>query len=46
MVITFWLGADSEKEALTMCADKGIVEIESIEDATNTHPWKDENNVI
>ena len=38
-VITFWLSATNKKEALKMCEEKGIIDIESIEDDTNTHPW-------
>jgi hypothetical protein len=42
VVITFWLGADSEKQALKMCEKKNIIEIESIEDDTFTSPWAKE----
>ena len=38
-VITFWLGAETEKEALKMCEEKEIVDIENIIDDTHTHPW-------
>ncbi len=38
-VITFWLGAETEEEALKMCEEKGIIDIESIIDDTHTHPW-------
>jgi len=38
-IITFWLGAETEKEALKMCAEKGIIDIESITDDTFSHPW-------
>lgn len=38
-VLTCWLSADSEENALTMCAEKGIVEVESIVDDTDTHPF-------
>ena len=38
-VITFWLGADSEEEALKVCKERSIIEIESIIDDTFTHPW-------
>jgi|TARA_R110001583_G_scaffold15538_1_gene63949 hypothetical protein len=38
-VLTFWLGADSKKEALKICKERGIIDIESIEDDTLTHPW-------
>jgi hypothetical protein len=41
-VITFWLGADSEKEALKSCEEKGIIDIESIIDDTETNPWAKE----
>jgi hypothetical protein len=39
-VITFWLGAETEEEALKMCEEKGIIDIESIIDDTYTHPWR------
>ena len=39
VVITFWLGAKSKEEALKNCEEKGIIDIESIEDDTETHPW-------
>jgi|TARA_Y100000296_G_C5163094_1_gene253011 hypothetical protein len=42
VVITFWLGADSEEEALKMCEKKNVIEIESIEDDTFTSPWTKE----
>lgn len=38
-VITFWLGAASEEEALKSCEEKDIIDIESITDDTETHPW-------
>jgi hypothetical protein len=38
-ILTFWLGADSEEEALKSCEEQGIIEIESIIDDTYTHPW-------
>ena len=38
-VITFWLGADSKEKALTRCEELDIIDIESIEDDTFTHPW-------
>tara|TARA_R100000008_G_C3574059_1_gene164039 strand:+ start:401 stop:592 length:192 start_codon:yes stop_codon:yes gene_type:complete len=41
-VITFWLAADSEKEALKSCEEKGIIDIESIIDDTETNPWAKE----
>ena len=39
VVITFWLGAETQEKALKMCEEKGIIEIESIEDDTETHQW-------
>jgi hypothetical protein len=42
VVITFWLGADSEEEALKICEKKNIIEIEGIEDDTFTNPWAKE----
>ena len=42
LVITFWLGAESEKKALQSCKEKGIIDIESIEDDTETNPWAKE----
>tara|TARA_R110002020_G_scaffold37239_18_gene112613 strand:+ start:3006 stop:3197 length:192 start_codon:yes stop_codon:yes gene_type:complete len=42
-VITFWLGADSEEEALKNCEEKGIIDIESIIDDTETNPWAKED---
>ena len=38
-VLTFWLGADSKEKALTRCEELNIIDIESIEDDTETHPW-------
>jgi len=38
-IITFWLGADSKEKALTRCQELDIIDIESIEDDTFTHPW-------
>jgi hypothetical protein len=37
-VLTCWLGAENEEAALTMCEEKGIIDIESIIDDTDTHP--------
>ena len=42
VVLTFWLGADSKEKALTRCAELAIIDIESIEDDTDTHPWAKE----
>jgi hypothetical protein len=42
VVITFWLGAQSEEEALKLCKEKNIIEIESIEDDTHSSPWAKE----
>ena len=42
VVITFWLGAASEEEALKICEKKNMIEIESIEDDTFTSPWAEE----
>ena len=42
IIITFWLGAESKEKALKMCEEKGIMEIESIEDDTGSHPWAKE----
>jgi len=39
LVITFWLGAETEEEALNICEEKGIIDIENIIDDTHTHPW-------
>jgi hypothetical protein len=44
-VITFWLGADTEEEALKICQEKGIIDIQSIIDDTDTHPWIGENKI-
>jgi hypothetical protein len=41
-VITFWLGADSKEKALTKCEELNIIDIESIEDDTDTNPWAKE----
>tara|TARA_R100001163_G_C5011078_1_gene156974 strand:+ start:334 stop:525 length:192 start_codon:yes stop_codon:yes gene_type:complete len=41
-VITFWLAADSESNALKMCEDKGIIDIQKIEDDSDSHPWATE----
>ena len=41
-VITFWLAAASEEEALKSCEKKGIIDIESIIDDTETNPWAKE----
>jgi len=38
-VLTFWLGAESKEKALKICEEKSIIDIESIEDDTDTHPW-------
>ena len=42
LVITFWLSAESEEMALQSCEEKGIIDIESIEDDTETNPWAKE----
>lgn len=39
VVLTCWLGAETKEKALTMCAEKGIIDIESIADDTDTHPF-------
>lgn len=39
VVLTCWLGAETKENALTMCAEKGIIDIESIIDDTDTHPF-------
>jgi hypothetical protein len=39
VVLTCWLGAETKENALTMCAEKGIIDIESIVDDTDTHPF-------
>jgi hypothetical protein len=44
-VITCWLGAKSEEEVLTKCAEKGIIDIEVIKDDTHTHPWIKEKTI-
>ena len=41
-VLTFWLGAESKEKALTRCEELNIIDIESIEDDTDTHPWAKE----
>ena len=41
-VLTFWLGADAKEKALKLCEEKGIIDIESIEDDTETNPWAQE----
>jgi len=38
-VLTCWLGAETEEEVLTKCAEKGIIDIEVIKDDTQAHPW-------
>lgn len=39
VVLTCWLGAETKENALTMCAEKGIIDIESIVDDTDAHPF-------
>jgi len=39
VVLTCWLGAETKEDALTLCAEKGIVDIECIIDDTNTNPF-------
>ena len=41
-VLTFWLGAESKEKALKICEERDIIDIKSIEDDTNTHPWTQE----
>jgi hypothetical protein len=41
-VITFWLAAENKADALKKCEEKGIIDIEQIEDDTTTHPWTKE----
>ena len=43
-VITCWLGAKTEEDAVTMCEEKGIIDIESIIDDTETHPFREKND--
>jgi hypothetical protein len=42
-VLTFWLGAETEEDALKICEEKGIIDVESIIDDTETNPWAGEN---
>tara|TARA_R110000824_G_scaffold137783_6_gene302475 strand:+ start:562 stop:756 length:195 start_codon:yes stop_codon:yes gene_type:complete len=39
VVLTCWLGAKTKEDALTLCAEKGIIDIECIIDDTNTNPF-------
>jgi len=38
-VITFWLAAETEEDALKACEERGMVDIEKIIDDTESHPW-------
>ena len=41
VVLTCWLGAKTKESALTRCAERGIIDIESIIDDTDTHPFRE-----